>query len=114
MSRYVDIMFEDGVKTKGIVDASGESPTITVGGMPYDLESFAATGAVVAVNDQETMKLLQSAGIKARPTPKQITMTISVTKSFKDRLNAAAKARHTSATGILCEAGEAWLKENNF
>ena len=96
------------------METSGEEPTITVGGMPYDLESFAATGATVAVNDNETMKLLQSAGVKARPTPKQITMTISVTKDFKERLTAAAKERHTSATGILCEAGEAWLKENNY
>ena len=114
MSRHVRIIFEDGESTHGIVDTSGESPTITVGGMPYDLESFAATGATVVSNDQETMKLLHGAGIKARPTGRQTTITASVTDSFKERLFAAAKATGTNASSILVKAVEKWLDENNL
>lgn len=114
MSRRVKIIFEDGEKTYGDVDTSGEKPIIITGGMPYDLESFAATGATVAVNDQTTLKLLQDAGIKARPTGRQTTITISVTEQLRERLTAASKKFSRTTTSILVEAGEKWLEENGI
>ena len=114
MSRRVKIIFEDGEKTYGDLDLSGEKPIIVTGGMPYDLESFAATGATVAVNDQPTLKLLQEAGIKARPTGRQTTITISVTEQLCERLTAASKKYNRTTTSILVEAGEKWLDEKSL
>lgn len=114
MSRRVKIFFQDGEKTYGQVDMTGSEPVIVTGGMPYDLESFAATGATVAVNDQDMLKLLQEAGIKARPTGKQTTITISVSERFRERLNEASRRYNLRTTTILTEAGEKWLEEKGI
>lgn len=114
MSRRVKIIFEDGEKTYGDLDTSGEKPIIVTGGMPYDLESFAATGATVAVNDQATLKLLQDAGIKARPTGRQTTITISVTEQLRERLTAASKQFGRTTTSMLVEAAENWLESKGI
>lgn len=114
MRRRVKILFEDGEKTYGVVDLTGEKPMIVTGGMPYDLESFAATGATVAVNDTETLKLLQSAGVKARPTGRQTTITISVSERFRERMDEACGKFHIRTTTILTEAGEKWLEERGL
>ena len=37
MIKRLAITFEDGAKTYGDLDADSEVPTITVGGVPYDL-----------------------------------------------------------------------------
>lgn len=110
----VKVFFEDGEKTYALIDKSGSEPQIILAGMPYDLEDFAATGAVVAVNDSQTLKLLQGAGIKARPTAKQVTITISVTQEFRDRMTKATQKTGRKTTSILVESGEQWLKEHGF
>ena len=114
MGKQVKIYFEDGERTWGDLDTSGKEPILTVGGAPYDLRSFAATGATVAVNDQETLKRLQAAGIKARPTSKQIKISISCSEGFRERLTKAAASQDRTATSVLVEAGEEWLKKNGF
>lgn len=114
MSRRVKIIYADGEKTYGDVDVSGEKPIIITGGMPYDLESFAATGATVAVNDQATLKLLQESGVKARPTGKQTTITISVTEQLRERLTVASKEFGRTTTSILVEAAEKWLQDKEM
>lgn len=112
--RRVKVFFDDGEKSYAEVDQSGEKPQIILAGVPYDLEDFAATKAVVAVNEPETLKLLTDAGIRARPTAKQVTITISATHTFKERMQKAAHATGKKTTRILIEAGEKWLKENGF
>lgn len=114
MSRRVKVIFEDGEKTYADMYLTDEPPKIVMAGVPYDLESFAATGATVAVNDQETLKILQKAGIKARPTGKQTTITISVTEQLRERLTAASKKYGRTTTSILVEAAEIWLKEKGI
>lgn len=114
MSKQVRIIFEDGERAQGYVNLDGENTEIIVGGMPYDVESFVATGATIAVNDQETLKALQALGIKARPTSKQVTITISVAENFKERLTDAAKETGRTVTSILVEAGEEWLKSQGM
>ena len=114
MGRRVKIIFEDGEKTFGEVDTSGEEPVIYTGGVPYDLKSFAATRATVAVNDPATMKLLQDNGVKARPTGRQTTITISVRDELRERLTEASKKFGRTTTSILVEAGEDWLKKNGL
>ena len=52
MSRRVKIIFEDGEKTYGDVDTSGEKPIIVTGGMPYDLESFTPEETVLVRRDE--------------------------------------------------------------
>lgn len=112
--RRVRIIYQDGERTFGEVDSSGEHPMIYTGGVSYDMESFAATGATVAVNDPDTLKLLQSYGIKARPTGKQTTITISVTEQLRERLTQASQQFGRTTTSILVEAGEEWLKKNGI
>ncbi len=114
MSRRVKIIYADGEKTYGDMYLDDDDKRIVIGGMPYDLESFAATGATVAVNDQQTLKILQDAGIKARPTGKQTTITISVTEQLRERLTAASKKYKRTTTSILVEAGEKWLDEKGI
>ncbi len=110
MSKNVKVCFEDGEKTWGEFDISGKEPIITVGGAPYDMKSFAATGATVVVNDQETLKRLQAAGIKARPTAKQTKISISCSDSLRERLTEAGAKKGRTVTSILVEAAEDWLK----
>ena len=112
MGKNVKIYFEDGERTWGDFDISGKEPIITVGGAPYDLKSFAATGATVAVNDQETLKRLQAAGIKARPTAKQTKISISCSDQLRDRLTEAGAKHGRTVTSILVEAAEEWLEKN--
>ena len=112
--KRVKVFFEDGEKTYALVDTSNATPQIVLAGMPYELEDFAATGATVAVNDSETLKLLRGAGIKARPTGKQVTITISVTQEFRDRMTAATEATGRKTTSIMVEAGEEWLNKHKF
>ena len=114
MSRRVKVIFEDGERSYADVYLDDEPPKIEMAGVPYDLESFAATGATVAVNDQPTLKLLQEAGIKARPTGKQTTITISVTEQLRERLKEASKKYGRTTTSILVEAGEKWLEEKGI
>ena len=114
MSRRVKIIFEDGEKTYGDLFLAEDDTKIVIGGMDYDLESFRATGATVAVNDQPTLKLLHEAGIKARPTGKQTTITISVTEQLRERLTIASKQNKRTTTSILVEAAERWLDEKGI
>lgn len=112
--RRVKVTFKDGEKTYAEVDTSREKPIIILAGNEYQLEDFAATGAMVAVNDNETLRILQEAGIYARPTGKQVTITISVTQDFKDRIAKAAAEYGIKTTNVLVEAGNAWLTEHGY
>ncbi len=112
MTKRLNIIFEDGEKTYGMLDLDSAEPTITVGGAPYDLRTFAATGATVAINDPDIMKILLDAGIKARPTGKQTTITISVPGNLKDKLVEAGQAYKRTVTSILTEAAEQWIEKN--
>ena len=60
------------------------------------------------------MNYLLNAGIKARPTGKQVTITISVTGQLKDRIVDAGRQLKRTTTSILTEAVENWLKENDM
>lgn len=108
MRKRVKVYYEDGTRSYAELETSGKAPKMIVGGMDYDLQSFAATGAVVAVNDQDVLNLLLSNGISARPT-KQTTITISVSESLKERIDNEAKRRGWKVTKLLVTAVEEWM-----
>lgn len=112
--RRVKIYFKDGEKSYAYVDDSQNPPKIIVAGAPYEAKDFAATGATVAVNDNDMLKLLTGCGINARPTGKQITMTISITHDLKSKLTNVADSLGRSTTSIMLEAAEKWLKDNGY
>lgn len=108
MRKRVKVYYEDGTRSYAELETSGKAPKMIVGGMDYDLQSFAATGAVVAVNDQNVLNLLLSNGISARPT-KQTTITISVSESLKERIDNESKRRGWKVTKLLVTAVEEWM-----
>ncbi len=108
MRKRVKVYYEDGTRSYAELETSGKAPKMIVGGMDYDLQSFAATGAVVAVNDQDVLNLLLSNGISARPT-KQTTITISVSESLKEQIDNEAKRRGWKVTKLLVTAVEEWM-----
>lgn len=108
MRKRVKVYYEDGTRSYAELETSGKAPKMIVGGMDYDLQSFAATGAVVAVNDQDVLNLLLSNGISARPT-KQTTITISVSESLKERIDNEAKRHGWKVTKLLVTAVEEWM-----
>ena len=112
--RRVKIIYPDGTQSYGDIDIDSDHPVIVTGKEPYELETFAATGAMVAVNDQATLKLLLDHGVKARPTGKQTIISVSTSESLKDRLKEAAKKYHTNTSTIFVEAAENWLKERGL
>ncbi|MDL2206557.1 ribbon-helix-helix domain-containing protein [Eubacteriales bacterium OttesenSCG-928-N13] len=112
--RRVKILFPDGENSYGQFEMKGDKPTMQIGGTVYDLETFAATKAVVAVNDEETLKIMQRYGVAARPTGRQTTITISVKESLKDRLQYAKSEERMSVTEILTEAAEEWLSKREY
>lgn len=110
----VYINFIDGGRTYGEIDFSGAKPSFIIGGDEYDLESFAATGATCIVNDAETLKKLQAAGVNVRPSGKQTNISISVTPGFKERIAGAAKSTGRTTTSIMVEATKQWLAEHGY
>lgn len=107
--RRVRILYKDGTAAYGLVDTTGAQPKIIISGNPYDLSKFAKTGAVIAVNDQETLELMLEHGVNARPTDKQIKITINVTQDFDDRVHEAAKEDGQFVTTLVVQAVEECL-----
>lgn len=110
MSR-VKILYADGENSYGDLVTDRNPPCIVISGNEYGLDQFAKTGATVAVNDPESLKLLHEYGVKARPTPHQDKITISVKENLKERLVSAAKEDGTTVTGVLVSLAEQWLQK---
>lgn len=107
----VKILYKDGGNSYGELYVDREVPCIAISGVEYDLETFAATEATVAVNDPEAIKVLHAHGVNARPTPNQYRVTISMSESLRNRLVSAAKEDQTTVTGILTKLAEKWLED---
>lgn len=112
--RRVKILYEDGANTYGELCIESEKPTIIVGGEKYELSTFATTKATVAVNDEESLRVLHSHGVRARPTGKQTIITISVPASLKERLKKAAIENGNTTTGIMTIAASEWLERHGY
>lgn len=110
MSR-VRIIYADGESSYGDLILDEDQPCIEISGERYDLETFGKTEATVAVNDINAIKTLLEHGVKARPTPTQEKITISVPTGFKDRLTDAAKEEGRTVSSILTELASNWLKQ---
>ena len=106
----VKIIYKDGENSYGDLQLNREVPCIVISGEEYDLETFAETEATIAVNDPEALKALHAHGVKARPTPFQYKVTISMSERLRDRLVNAAKEDHTTVTGIVTKLVEQWLE----
>ena len=109
--KRVKIIYKDGENSYGDLNMDRESPCISISGVEYDLGTFGATGATIAINDPETIKFLLDHGVNARPTPSQFKFTISVSESLRIRLYNAAKEDKTTVTAILTRLAEDWLAE---
>lgn len=107
----VKIIYKDGENSYGDLCLDREDPCIVISGVEYDLETFAATEATVAVNDPVAIKTLHAHGVSARPTPHQYKVTISLSADLRNRLVSAAKQDKTTVTGILTKLAEQWLAE---
>lgn len=107
----VKIIYKDGENSYGDLRLDGENPCIVISGVEYDLETFAATEATIAVNDPVALKVLHAHGVHARPTPHQYKVTISMSDNLRNRLVNAAKEDKTTVTGILTKLAEQWLTE---
>lgn len=112
--RRIRIMYEDGANTYGDLDIESNPPTICTGGSTYDVDAFAATGATVAVNDEESLKVLVEHGVKARPTGQQTKITASLSDQLKYRLTKAAKDLGMSVSSLLSKVSTEWLDKNGY
>lgn len=110
MSR-VKIIYADGENSYGELNLNADPPYIDISGAQYDLETFAKTEATIAVNDRDMLKALLDNGVKARPTPAQEKISISVPVGMKERLTNAAKRSHRSVSSVLTELAEDWIKQ---
>ena len=112
MRKRLSVIWEDGTRTYGDFDLENQDELTIIGGAPYDLTSFIATGATVVVNDQEMLKALHEMGIKVRPTPRQTTITFTISEQVKQKLFDLAKKKGTNASYILAKLAEEYVKEN--
>ena len=112
MRKRLSVIWEDGTRTYGDFDLENQDELTIIGGAPYDLTSFIATGATVVVNDQEMLKALHEMGIKVRPTPRQTTITFTISEQVKQKLFDLAKKKDTNVSNILAKLAEEYVKEN--
>lgn len=92
----------------------GDEPKVIIGRENYTLKEIADTGAVMVVNNSALLKRFNELGIKARPTPKQHVISVSVSENTKERMMAASKKVGKNTSRIFEELAVNWLDENGF
>lgn len=107
------MVYPDGQTTYAILEDTG-NPIFTIGKQQYTPEDIAATGATAVVNNPELLRQLHSYGLQVRPTPKQHTVTISVSADTRDRLKRASKVEARSVSSILEDLAVEWLTKSGY
>lgn len=110
----VTLAYPDGQTSCGWFEVDGEGPHFIIGKQRYTIEDVINSGATAVVNNPEVLRQLHALKMPARPTPKQHTITISVSADTRDRLKDASKATGRSVSNILEEIALDWLdKQEN-
>lgn len=113
MSRIM-VQYPDKTSTYFVFGEDAEGAYLMLGGQRYTVKDIADTGAIAIVNNPEALRKLTSHGMPCRPTPKQNTLSISVSADTQERLRAAAKESGQTISSIVEKLIVGWLAENGM
>ena len=113
MPRIV-MTFPDGSRNIGYFVDDGDDSYIEIGAEKYSIKTLKDSGAVVVVNNDETLRRFTELGMPARPTPRQYKFTVSVSANTYDRLREACKKEEKNASRIIENLLIDWLNANGY
>lgn len=100
----VKLLYPDGENTYGLFDfpEDGEA-TVQISKIVYPAKDIAKTDVIAATNDPETLSKLLDLGFNARPTIRNVTITISTSGQLKERIQEAAENRGLNVSNFIEE-----------
>lgn len=106
----IKMIYPDGMHTWATYDEDDQGDFFVIGKTRYTPADIVMTKAVAVSNDPVLLRRIAAHGIDVRPTPRQVTLSISVPPDLKEELKVAVDEEGITISDIVNRLLKEWLE----